>query len=75
MNYTVTNDRDEPIARCKHVEDAAALVALQGDGARIVYGKSLTLWIQGRDGDAGESFDAVADEARFRIAARALAKT
>ncbi len=57
----------EYIAACKHVEDAAALLAIQEDGATIRYGHNVIAWTQGADGDAGESYDAVASLAHERM--------
>ncbi len=57
------------VARVHFVEDAAALVALYGDGAtirRTIGGKSVTVWTQGKDGEAGDSYDTVAVLVRLR---------
>ena len=51
------------VASCKHVEDAAALVALYGDGATIRDGAASrrTVWTEGRETiSAAESYDTVA---------------
>lgn len=56
------------IAACKFAEDAAALVAIQGDGAEIRdIDHRTVLFKQGTDGDAGESYDAVAEIVRERL--------
>ncbi len=47
-------------AACKEIEAAASLVAFYGDGATIRDGHASILWIEGRNGWAGESFDRVA---------------
>lgn len=59
--YTADN---EYIAACKHPGDAAAILALHGEGASIRRGhaKRDTLWVEGEDGWAGESFDEVAEQ-------------
>jgi len=48
-------------ASCKELEACAALVALYGEGSTIRWGhaKRDTLFTQGVDGDAGESYDLV----------------
>lgn len=58
--WKVYNTEGEYVASCKHVEDAAAIIALYGDGASIRDGHSKVVWLEGRDGEAAESFDAVA---------------
>jgi hypothetical protein len=53
----------EYIASVKYAEHAAALVALEGDGATIRQGhaKRMTLWTEGRESQpAAESYDFVA---------------
>lgn len=51
----------EYIASCKSPEDAAGLLALRGDpSGAIRYGHGLTVWREGADGRAGDSYDAVA---------------
>jgi hypothetical protein len=52
----------EYIGSTKYVEDAAAVVALNGDGATIRDGHSKVVWTEGPSGDgsAAESYDAVA---------------
>ena len=56
-----------------HLEDAAAMVALQGAGATIRDGhaKRTTLWTEGSESiSAGESYDEAATIMNERIAAR-----
>lgn len=65
MNWTVTNPDGETIAKLVHAEDAAALVAFNGTGATIVHDGDV-LWTQGVDGDAGESYDHVAETMQRR---------
>ena len=52
-------------AACKEPEAAAAVVSLYGPGATIRTGHTRrnTVWVEGEDGDgeAGASYDAVAD--------------
>jgi hypothetical protein len=69
--WKVYNATGEYIAACKHVEDAAALCALNGDGTTIRSGhaKSWTVWTEGAESQpAGESYDHVAELAAFRAA-------
>ena len=68
--YKVYSADGEYRAACKYVEEAAAIVALLGDGATIRCGHSAkdARWTEGVDGYAGESYDAVAECVRAKIA-------
>lgn len=61
--WKVFNPSGEYIAACKHVEDAACLVALYGKGATIKNpwtGSMKPLWVEGsEESPAGESYDRV----------------
>ena len=60
MDYKVHNSNGELIASCRHAEDAAALVALNGRNARIKVGGRV-VWREGfEQQDAAESYDYVA---------------
>lgn len=50
-------------AACKEPEAAAAVVSIYGPGATIRAGHSKrdTVWVEGDDGDAGDSYDVVAE--------------
>jgi len=66
--FKVYNPSKEYVAACKHVEDAAALVALYGDGATIRSGHTTIVWTEGQETQpAGESFDFVAELAHQRL--------
>lgn len=56
-------------AACKEVEAAAALAAFYGDGTTIRMGHSrtMTVWTEGVDGAAGESYDDVAELVADRL--------
>ena len=61
--YKIFNPGGEYVASCKYAEDAAALMALYGDGAEIrtEHAKSTTVWREGAEQQsAGESYDFVA---------------
>ena len=60
-HWKVYNAVNEYVAACKFVEDAAAVVSLYSDGATIRNGhaKRDTVWTEGADGAAGESYDHV----------------
>lgn len=60
LMYQVFNPSGEHIASTAHVEDAAALLAMNGDDATIRLSKAVVLYTNGKDGNAGESYDAVA---------------
>lgn len=49
----------EYVAACKRFEDAACLVSFLGHGAtvRADHAKKYTLWTEGKDGTASESYD------------------
>ena len=49
-------------AACKEIEAAAALASFYGDGATIRYQHTQVVWIEGKDGKAGDSYDAVAQK-------------
>lgn len=56
------------VAACKHVEDAACLVAMRGDGTTIRYQHKFVVWTEGAEKQAaGESYDYVADIANARL--------
>lgn len=59
----------EYLASCKYYEHAGALVGLEGDGAnvRIGHSKRNIFFTQGKDGDAGASYDIVAEKANLKI--------
>jgi len=60
--YKVFNPEGRYVAACKHVEDAACLVANYGDGAtiRLSHAKRDAAWTEGaEDQPAGESYDHV----------------
>jgi len=62
-NIKVYTPTGEYVAAFKYYEDAAALVALRGAGTTIRSGHaaSWTLWTEGTDGNAADSYDAVAE--------------
>lgn len=70
FDYKVFNKAGEYIASCKHVEDAAVIVSVQGNGAsiRLKHRKTWTLWMEGAElQPAGESYDFVATTANERL--------
>ncbi len=73
-NYKVYSASKEYMAACKEIEGAAALVSFYGAGATIRSGHSFIVWTEGinHDGDAGESYDHVANIAQQRIRQRNL---
>ncbi len=67
--YKVFTARGEYVASFKHVDDAAAFVAIQGDGVtvRLGHSKRLTLWTEGRESrSAGDSYSAAAELMLYR---------
>lgn len=63
--YRIYHEDGELMGRTFHIEDAAALVGLYGTGATIKCCQR-TVWTQGIDGDASDSFDEVAYAAKVR---------
>lgn len=68
-NWKIYTTAGEYVASCHYVEDAAAVVALYDDGATIRWGhpKKFAFWTQGIDGEAGDSFDAVAEVCHAKL--------
>jgi hypothetical protein len=61
MWFAVHNSSGDRVALIKHGEDAAAFVAIQGDGATVRFGRKI-VWTEGaEDISAGESYDQAAD--------------
>ncbi len=67
--YKVFNSKGEYVASCKYAEDAGAICAAWGEGSSIRWGhqKACTLFVNGTDADAGESYDKVAQICRQRL--------
>jgi hypothetical protein len=64
--------RGKYVASCKYLEDAAAIVALNGDGTEIRDDHGPVLWREGQeDFPASESYDGVAKVVLERDAAGA----
>lgn len=61
--FKIYSDDNEYIGCVKHPSDAAALVSMYATGATIRDGhaKKHTVWTEGVDGEAGESYDVVAE--------------
>lgn len=67
LPYKVHNPAGVHVADCKHVEEAACLVAFLGDDASIRVGP-LVVWHEGKeDQPAGESYDQVAQTVHDRM--------
>jgi len=49
------------LASFKYAEDAACLVAMRGNASTIREGHSTVVWLEGVDGIAAESYDALAE--------------
>jgi len=60
--FKIYSAANEYIASIKYLEDAAAFVSIQGEGATVRSGhaKRNILWTEGLDGNAGESYDGAA---------------
>lgn len=59
--YKVYSKHGEYLASCKYAEDAAAIVALNGEGSTIRLGHTIILWTEGKETcPAYESYDTVA---------------
>lgn len=68
--FKVYDSRGAYQAACKEPEAAAAVVSLYGEGATIRNGhrKHDTVWTEGDDGDAGDSYDECAERIWCRVA-------
>ena len=72
MRFHVFNVDCAPIAVCMHAEDAAAMVALLGDGACIADPNGSILWYEGSEEiPAVESYDRVREIMHGRMSRRA----
>lgn len=72
MNWNVYNPAGRKVAALLFAEDAAALVALYGDGATIRTRPDRVLWTEGgEDQPAGESYDHARDVVHERHATKA----
>lgn len=58
--FKIFDSQGEYMGACKEVEGASALVSFYGEGATIRNGhpKKTTVWTEGADGRASESYDA-----------------
>lgn len=66
--FKVYNPEGEYIAAMKHLEDAAAVVALYGEGTTIRYGHTRVLWREGAEKfQAQYSYDGTAAICRERL--------
>ena len=66
--WKVYSPSGEYIGCVKDAEDAAALVALRGDGGTVRYGHRFVVWTEGsEDQPAGESYDYAAGVMLDRI--------
>jgi hypothetical protein len=69
MKFHVFNSESEPIGVFVHAEDAAAMVAVLGEGACITDPGCGILWSEGSEAfSAGESYDGVAEVVHKRAA-------
>ena len=72
--WKVYSAEGEYRAACRYIEDAAALVAAlgqRGTTIRLGHRASATVWTDGVDGEAAESYDAVAARAALAAAGEA----
>jgi len=67
-DWKVYDKNGKYIAACKEPSDAAALVALYGNGATLRYGHRLILWTEGAESqNANNSYDYVAVTVQDRL--------
>jgi hypothetical protein len=68
--FKVFNPEGVYIGSTKFASDAAVLVSVQGDGAKVKYQHQHTVWTEGSENiKAAESYDAVATTIDKRVAA------
>jgi hypothetical protein len=66
--FKVYSSEGEYVAACKYVEEAAAIVAMRGEGWTIRAGHRYIVWHEGHEADeAGNSYDFVAETVWGRI--------
>lgn len=71
--WKVYSESHEYLASFKYPEHAASLVASLGvDGTTIRWVHVLTVWTEGVDGHASESYDAVAEHCWKLVQARGI---
>jgi len=66
--FKVYNPSGEYVAAVKHPEDGAAICAAYGPGSQIRDGHKRVVYEDGKDGDAGNSYDEAAAVVLSRIA-------
>ena len=73
--YKVYSVEGKYLASFKYASDAASLVGCRGTlGTTIRDGHSTVVWEDGKDGEAGDSYDRVADVIHSRISSRPQAQ-
>lgn len=67
--WKVFSPSGEYVASCHYAEDAAAVVAGYGSGAKIRWGHLArdTVWTDGKDGSAADSYDDCAVVCNFNL--------
>ena len=69
--WKIYSGEKEYVASCKYAEDAAALVALYGNGATVRYHHSTVVWSEGSESQsAAESYSSAALVMHDRIKAK-----
>jgi hypothetical protein len=69
--FKVYNPQGEYVASCKHIEDAACLAGMYGEGCTIRDGHSFIVWREGQEASmAADSYDEVAVVVMDRIRSR-----
>lgn len=63
----IYNADGEYTAACRHAEDAAAIVSLFGRNAKVKWHHVRTIWTEGVDGVAADSYDLAAARMHERI--------
>jgi len=67
LKWSVASKSGDVVAKCYTIEDAAAIVAMRGEGTKILFGRKV-LWVEGAEEKvAGESYDFVADTCYNRL--------
>jgi hypothetical protein len=71
--WKVYNAMGEYIGAAKYLETAAAMLSIESDGATIRDGhaRRRTMYVVGKDGQPGESYDAVVQIVAARVQAHA----
>lgn len=59
--YKIYSKDGEYLASVKYLSDAGILLSVLGNGTTVRLGHTLIIYTEGKDGNCGESYDAIVD--------------